>query len=204
MSLLLDKSIGAEELQLAIYTELFQNINAYLATEQTTGQVRDGALASLNGRVLVPVTLELFDPANMHYGHRPSMIEAPVESYPSFAVACYSATAEGSSSQNDEVDIFNLRCAVECIVKSGPFGPDDAVGDGEDIVDRRIKRTAEAIHSVIGDSESPGGKFLPADLPPTVNWGDIFARDGNSDNERYYWQGVRMEYIFKKFAAFDQ
>lgn len=206
MSLLLDNRIGAEDLQLAIYSQLFQRINDYVAAEETRGQtVVDAALTALNGRVQVPVTLELFDSGSIHFGHRPSMIEAPVERYPSMSVMTYNATPAASNATADYGHSLGLRTAIEAIVKSDGYGIDDEAGIGEDIVNRRIKRTGEAIHKLMQDYQAPGGLFFPPETPPTIIWGDIFARDSGEDENnqrRYYWQGVRMEYIYLKQTVF--
>ena len=38
-----------------------------------------------------------------------------------------------------------------------------------------------------------------ASPPPVVVWGEIFARSEESGSGQvYYWQGVRMEYVFQK------
>lgn len=202
-----DQRIGAESLQLAVFRVLHENINTYLGDEQAVGNVNDVEIATVSGQPLVQVSLELVDPRYIHYGHRPSMIEAPVTEYPSVSVMAYIASPAGTNINVDYGHSVSLKVAIEMIVKSGPYQEDDRMGEGEDIVGRRIKRTAEAVHRLMMDHQSLGGAFEPPEVAPTVTWGDIFARDEDgetSTGNRWYWQGVRMEYTYLKQTVFSQ
>jgi hypothetical protein len=207
VNLLLDNRVGAEDLQLGIFKMMHEHANTYLAEEEIRGNTLDAEVATASGLDVVTTTLELFDPRYIHYGHRPSMIEAPVIEYPSMSVMSFLATPSASNLNTDYGHSFGIKCAVEVIVKSGPYDEDDRMGDGEDIVGRRIKRTAEAIHRLMQDNPALDGRFMPPEVPPTVTWGDIFARveDGETaTGDRWYWQGVRMEYTYLKQTVFGQ
>lgn len=207
MSLLLDNRIGAEDLQLAVFKTIHANVATYVSDESTRGNTLDTQIAVAGGRSALNVTLELFDPAFIHYGHRPSMIEAPVAEYPSMAIMTYAATPSAANQTADYGYSFSLKVAIEMIVKSGPYPEDDREGVGEDIVGRRAKRTAEAIFRLMQDHAELDGTFMPPEIPPTVIWGEIFEREEDgvaAVGARWYWQGVRMEFTYVKQTVFGQ
>lgn len=205
MSMFLDGRLGAENLQLALYQIFVENINDYIAVEEAWAQANiDPVLQSLDGtRDIGIVDVERFDINNIHYGHRPSMIEAPIFEYPSAAVMAGNVSPSNVNARADYGHSLGIRVAIEVIVKSGPYREDSPDPDklGEDIVGRRVRRTAEAIFKLMEDERSAGGSFLPPDFPPTITYGDIFVRqeDGASGTgHRWYWQGIRLEWLYSK------
>lgn len=192
--MLVDNRLGAESFQYRCFEALYRHINTEIAVEQATGQVIDAAYNTLTGRNINPEVLEEFALANIHYGHRPSMIEAPVVEYPSLCVFSYRTSASGQS--QDSTTKSSIQVAVECIVKSDGYREEDRSGVGEEQVGRRVKRTAEAINNVMQRHAATQAYSVP---PPTVVWGEIFRRNEESGSgQAYYWQGVRMEYVFLK------
>lgn len=204
MSLLLDNRIGVEDLQLSVFKTMQTYLNTYIAAEETRGLALDAEVVVAGGNS-VSVALEPFEGRYVHYGHRPSMIEAPVTEYPSMSIMTYSAGPAGVNQAADYGSSLILRCAVEFIVKSGPYDADDREGVGEDIVGRRAKRTAEAIHRLMQDHAALDGKFLPPEGPPLFTFGDIFEREEDGETvtgARWYWQGVRIEFTYLKQSVF--
>lgn len=205
MGLLLDGRLGFEDLQVAIYGVLQDQINTYIAAEETYGHTLDATLASYDDylREIGDVELERFEARNIHNGHRPSMIEAPIDEYPNLSVAAMLITPNPVNANADYGHSLATRVSIETIVRSGPYREDlrDLDKIGEDIVGRRIKRTTEAIFKLMQDNRAVGGLYLPPDMPPTVSLGDIFIRqeDGPSGTgNRWYWQGARMEWLYAK------
>jgi hypothetical protein len=204
VNLLIDNRLGAEDLQLAVFKTMQSYLNTYVAEEEQRGLTLDAEIAAAGGNAL-NISIEQFDPRYIHYGHRPSMIEAPVTEYPSMSVMAYAASPASANSSADYGHSITLRCAVEFIVKSGPYDPEDRDGVGEDIVGRRAKRTAEAIHRLMQDHAALDGKFMPPEAPPIVTIGDIFEREEDGETvtgARWYWQGVRIEFIYLKQTVF--
>lgn len=195
--------LQAEDLELAIFRVLYEDLNAALTQESTRGTEIDNDFFLITGRGGVSASLEPFAPDNFHKGHRPSMILAPVSEYPSLAVMCYLANPAASQS-HDQTDSLRLTCSIEAIVRSGPYPEDDRAGTGEDIVNRRAKRTGEAIHRVISSRRALDGDFMPAQEPPVVRWGEVFERDEMVEGRgaRWYWQGVRLQYVYDSVAEF--
>lgn len=192
-----DARIGNEDFQWKVFANLFSYVNDELAIEEAAAQAGiDAAYDTLTGRGFGSLSLELFNTEFIHYGHRPSMIEAPVSEYPSLAVFGFRATRAGSQ-PIDQGTAINNQVAVEAIVKSDAFTEDDKSGRGEDQVNRRIHRTAEAINAAI--VKNMGGEVDEGFGPIAIVWGEIFARREEAGHgSMYFWQGVRMEYVFSK------
>lgn len=189
-----DNRLGTEDLQYRCFASLYANINTEITVEEALGQVLDARFNVLTGRDIPMTVLEEFALADIHYGHRPSMIEAPPTEYPSLCVFSYRTSPSGTNI--DSTTKSNLQVAIECIVKSDGYADTDRSGVGEDQVGRRVKRTAEAINNVMQQHAAVQAYSVP---PPVVVWGDIFKRSEESGSglENYY-QGVRMEYVFQK------
>jgi hypothetical protein len=210
----IDKAIGGERLQFAVYSALYQYINAELANQQTIGNEIDDALYALRGTApggVVPRTVvETMQLGNIHYGHRPSMINGGVEDYPAMSVMVYRANPSSTNANTDYGHSINLSCAIEATVKSDPFEPRDDGDYGgvpEEQVGKRIKRVAEAINAVINDHPELDGNwnFAPPENAGNVIWGDIFVLDSEESGRavRYLWQGVRIEYTYLKQTSFS-
>lgn len=204
MSLIFDNRSGIEDLQLSIFKTMQEHINTYIAEEQTYGAAIDAQVTAANGNSL-NVTVEPFESRYIHYGHRPSMIEAPITEYPSMSIMAYSSSVGPANMSADYGHSLLIRCAVEFIVKSGPYPMDDRDGVGEDIVGRRAKRTVEAVYRLMQDHAELDQRFLPPEGPPSVTLGDIFEREEDGETvtgARWYWQGVRIEFNYLKQTVF--
>lgn len=205
MSLLFDNRLGVEDLQLSIFKTIRSYIAQYISDESTRGHALDTEITAA-GITPQAITVDLEPFALIHYGHRPSMIESPISEYPSMSISCYTATPAAANQSADYGNSLSLRCAVEFIVKSGPYDPNDRTGVGEDIVGRRVKRTAEAIHRLMQDHAELDGKFMPPETAPIVTLGDIFEREEDGvtvTGARWYWQGCRMDYTYLKQTVFQ-
>lgn len=204
--------IGAEDLQWLVFKTLFRDLNAAIEEEETRGHTIDDYFNQLTGRTYKRVKLDRIRPENFHSGHRPSLIEAPPSEWPAIAVMAFNSIGGGFAG-TDRSDENIITLSVECIAHAGPFDvnsngivvtSDDK--DPEEEVDRKIKRTTEAIHTVIARNRDLDGNFAPTDSPPNIVWGDVFIRDaevGNGEFGRYYWQGVRLQYTYHSSSFFD-
>lgn len=205
MSMNFDTRIGAERLQLAVFHLVYTKINTYVADEQTYGATIDAALASFTSETL-STPLEQYEPRNIHYGHKPSMIDLPAERFPNISVMSWMAS---QAMQNRDIDYgfsFQIMCSIETTVKAGPYAIDGSEDEhGEGLVGRRIKRHAEAVNRLMMDNRSLNGMYLAFDQAPRVDWGGLWARDDDTSKatSRYFFQGVRMEYVFTKQAVFE-
>lgn len=196
-----DARLGIEDLQLAVLTILVNQLNGVIDDENARGATTDAAYQSLTGWGLGTVVAEHVAIDNFHPGHRPSMIDAPIDQYPSVAVMAYTTQQSPTNIGMDHQRDVSILLSIECLVKSDPEELDDYnVSDGEEIVERRIKRTAEAIHTVMAANRPLTGYVYDPNLEPTVTFGEVFARNDRNDgaNYRFYWQGVRFQFTFIK------
>lgn len=204
--------IGAEDLQWLVFKSLFTGLNTAIDEEETRGHTLDDYFNLLTGRTLTHVKLDRIRPENFHTGHRPSLIDAPPREWPAVAVMAFTSTGAGFAG-TDRSDENVITVSIECIVHAGPFevAADGSVAlsddkDPEEEVDRKVKRTSEAIHRVMARSRDLDGNFTPTNTPPSIIWGDVFIKDaeiGKGVAGRYYWQGVRMQYTFLSSSYFD-
>lgn len=216
--------LGVENLQWQVFQLIFNRLNAALAEEQDRGFLIDDAFNELTGRGLVHTRLDPIAKGNFHMGHRPSLIEAPVSEWPAVAVMAYSSVPSPVNGALDQSDSNRITLSIECIVHAGPYtvGGDGRLAtsggagkgtasftrhDGEEAVDRKIKRTAEAIHVVMVEGRFTPSPFFPSETPPTITFGEVFIRDGATDGTdqlgRYFWQGVRFQYTYDKTTGFS-
>lgn len=213
MSYTNDSRLGVDDLQWLVFRALFTDLNAAIQDEETRGHVIDDAFNQLTGRRLVAIELDRIRDDNFHMGHRPSLIIAPVSEWPAVAVKTDGVSGSPINANLDQASSSRLVVSIECIVHAGPYkvgGDGQVIGrdkdDGEERVDRRIRRTAEAIHKVMLANRELGGYFSPADQQPTVTFGEVFIRDGSVDGSdrdgRYFWQGVRFQYNYDKTIFF--
>jgi hypothetical protein len=220
--------LGAEDLQWQVFRWMFDDLNDKIVEEAARQRQLDADFNALTGRRLVVVTVEQIDRANFHLGHRPSLIESPISDWPALAVMTYSSVPSPVNSNLDRADSNRIAVSIECIVNGSvhrvaPDGkismqggagrgtaaiPDPTASfDAEEEVDRRLKRTAEAIHAVMTAHHDDGSQFVFSETPPTITFGEVFVRDATIDRDdtsgRVLWQGVRFQYMFDKTTWFD-
>lgn len=197
----LDSRLGAEDVQFSVFSLLVENLNDAIDVENARQAARiDGPFETLTGRGLGTITAEHVDLANFHMGHRPSMIDAPSINYPSVTVMAYTTSPAPTNVGMDHQRDHSIVLAVECLVKSDPVPLDDDSSDGEEVVERRVKRTGEAIAYVVAMNRDLDGYVFAPTQEPVVSWGEVFARDEVIDgtDERFFWQGVRLQYTYGK------
>lgn len=205
-----DGHLGLEELQLAFFERIQEALNDHIEQEEQRGIDLDARVATAYGVDPKVVSLEQFDRANIHYGHRPSMIEAPISEYPSMAIQASAARPNGPNATADYGSSYNLVVTVELIVKSGPYKNSDDREfweQGADLVGRRLHRTVEAVVMLINADRTLGGKLYPADTAPTVVLGEIFQREEDGESATgasWHWQGARIEFTYPKQTVFGQ
>jgi small nuclear ribonucleoprotein (snRNP)-like protein len=187
-----DSSIGLEEVQRAALVRLFRHLNTAITERQTLKEAEDEAMADFLGREYVPVELETIEPENFYEGHRPSLIRAPITAYPNCAVWAVRATPHPESARSDHTDIYNVLLFVEVMCKSI---------DSEDIVNKRIVRTAEAVGAVMSDDETLGGVVTGFSNTVSPSLSDVFTRkEKTTFGAVWFWQGARLEYVVRKDA----
>jgi len=189
---------GMEAIQAAAIQMLVTNLPAALAAEQASWVTADATMESVLGHgIPLPVALETIPSQNIYPGHVPSLIEAPLHKYPNLCVL-----VDQLSGDTDTLDNFwvpTAALAVEIMVKSGFYDTDDATGVGEEICNRRILRTVNAVATVFEQNRTLGGVVEPFSDPQRISVSDVFVRrEEKSRGPRWFWQGARIDYNVPK------
>jgi hypothetical protein len=187
---------GQEEIARAMLLQLVDDLPAAITAEAAAWASRDTALeAILQQGIDLPVAVEQIPTNRMYLGHRPSLIDASVDYYPNLAVMV-DGSSQGVDAALDQV--FSIRCTafVEVMVKAGPYDQEDKTGVGEDLVNRRIQRTANAIVNVFNTGQRTlGGLVEEIADPASVRISDVFVRrEEKARGPRWFWQGARIDY----------
>ena len=184
--------IGIEPIQRAAFRQLFAGLNSALAQMALFMDLSDHEIATLQGQTYEPTVLEPVEPANFYEGHRPSLINAPIDKYPNCSVMANQATP-APADFIDQADAYRCNLFVEVMAKTI---------DSEEVVNRRVQRMAEAVNITMMVDQSLGGVVTSFDSPPVVVVGDVFVRkEKTSYGAEWLWQGARLEYAVRKEAA---
>jgi hypothetical protein len=203
MAVLTGKELGLERIAREIQILLINNLNTALDVEDAKWTTLD---QELNEALLIPYvkcTSDHVETKNFYVGHKPSLIEAPVE-YPNVSVMAYQNVP--SRDQGDQYEGNTITAFIESMVIEGPYPqePDGAFNrEAEDVVNRKVQRMLEAIHNVIVSNRTLGGIVFEITGPPTVIVTECLRRrEGPGSGPDYYWQMVRLEYTVNKISAY--
>lgn len=199
MPLLLGNELGNERIYREALVILAGSLNAELSVQDAKWTTLDKDLAALLQIEYVACTSDKVQPQNFYPGHIPSLIMAPVSAYPNVSVMSdqvVPAPVFGSDHYNGA----RLPLIIESIVLDGPYTSDDDFHrNGEELVNKKVQRMAEAIHAVIGDNPTLNGLVMPIVDEPRVIFSECFRRsESTSYGADYYWQGVNMTYQVDK------
>lgn len=184
--------IGLEQIQRQAWRILIENLNDYITQVETFMAISDEEVAELSGQDYEPTDIERVELENFYEGHRPSLINAPIERYPNVAVMAYRGVPGDENTVLDQIDSYNDTLALELMVK----------GQDEQTVNRRVQRTAEAANLCLMRDQSLGGLVTGFETAPTLTVSDVFTRkERTSYGPHWYWQGARIEYAVRKDAV---
>ena len=140
---------------------------------------------------ILPTEVERIADENFYHGHRPSLIDAPIENYPNCSVMAYSATTQETDFDHEERAL--VRVFVELMCKS--------VTDEEE-VNTRTQRTTDAVIRVVSKHPSLNGLVTEVANTPQVDISDVFSRlEQSSSGPKWFWQGARLEFAVQKYAG---
>ncbi len=206
---LIDKGLGLERLQREAFLVLYKNLNQELSILESAWQTLDTQLAVETGRDFDTITLEPVEDMNFHMGHRPSMIEAPIQRYPAVAVMAYQVRPEGVI-QIDQMNQHMDRLFIEIMVKSPQYETtteeaSDGQIEAERVVNSRIQRTTDAVNNVIQNHRTLNGVVQEITQTPSVIISDVFPRAAHTSyGQEWLWQGSRLEYEVSKLSHLDE
>lgn len=205
MAQVIDKGLGLERLQREAFLILFSKLNEEQALLNQAWATLDTALSTATDREFDPIVLEPIEAHNFHMGHRPSLIEAPIQRYPNVSVMAYQSRPE-SGSQIDQMANISNRLFVECMVKSPLYETtteeaSDGQVEAERVVNARIQRLTDAANNVIQNNGTLNGTISQISQYPSVLVSDVFVRRENTAyGQKWLWQGSRLEYEISRLA----
>lgn len=206
-SLRMQPGIGPEEeiVQRAALLQIKNNLSEQVAHQEDIWAQRDRAFAEEMGAGYVPIQIEVPDPARFYAGARPSLIEAPIQFWPSITVRSNSSSA--SSDQLDEIDVSDVPLFIEILCKAGPVpqakvhGTEGIRTDG--IVDAQCQRLSSAVIGCIAQDKTLGGVVASISRPGKIKSSTPFTRPGatgQGNGDYYVFQGKQLEYVTTRFS----
>ncbi len=189
-----EAGVGLELIERQAAVILFENLNAEIDRIQPLWDDRDKEWQRLTGNGPDQVNVEHIEEQNFYYGHRPSLIEAPPkENYPNISVMCHRGNPPGAD-KIDQGQDFKVELDIEIMVKA-----DDQ--EAEAVVNRRCKRTIEAVNQVLTRNSRLNGLSLGFDDDPIVIQTDVFKRAEESGaGPDWYWQASRIRYTLTRHS----
>jgi len=188
-----EPGLGLEELARQTLIILMRELNQEIEYQEQRWAPKDEELANLQGVEYTPVEIERVEAWNFRVGHRPSLVEAPIENYPNVAVLAYSAAPSPAAEQFDQLEAFDDRLAVEIMCK----------GFDESMVNARTQRTADAAYIVLARNRTFDGIIGEQGRVPSVMITDLFPRrEGRGEGRQWWWQGARIDGTIVKHSPF--
>lgn len=183
------RGFGLEYIERQVKIILFQQLNAELDAQEELWYELDKEYVQITGNELGKTTLEHIPDENFYSGHRPSLLTSGPEGFPNIAVMCYTGVPiyETDQTQSWVVDID-----IEIMVRSF---------EGEEEVNRRIKRTVEAVNQVMMRNDSLNGCSLGFNGDPDVLIVDTYKQNSElSHGEDWWWTAARIGYNINRHS----
>lgn len=195
-------TLGFEESTRATLKVLIDGLNDEIEARSARWSQADLDWQEFAGTGIGQVDIPLVPIDHFHEGPHPSIIEAPIESFPAVAVTSFFTTS--GTREIDGSYRSSLRLAIEMFSISGPVY-DQSMIEHSTIVGRRIQRTVEAANAVLMRNRTLCGAAQPGitDLPRGGIGPQRFARkEENGTGPRWVWQGARIEYTLQRNSMF--
>lgn len=202
-------AIGTDEeiVQYAALLQIFNSLGKTVAYQEALWNARDLAWAQSMGREYKQVHIEMPSPDNFYLGPRPSLVESPVDFWPSITVRCNSGRSAPVNEQLDEIDVTYADLFIEILCKAGPVDQDElherAGIETDGMVDAQVQRLTAAVQACIALDKTLGGVVMRIDRPPTVKPSIPFSRPGTGpkgSGPYYVFQGKQLQYIVCKHS----
>jgi hypothetical protein len=179
-------SLGLEEAQAAAVVQIFDNIDSCLTRQSQAWDPLDQKLAQHLSVRYRRTVLERPPRGCIYPGVRGGVLDMPWDRFPALSVMADSATPRAESSQFDQsTSTYAINLYVEGMIRSDPFNMDDREERvfHEGAVDRRAKRTINAVVECVELDPTLGGAVLP--LPaPAAGQTDPFTLQGHDPRDK--------------------
>lgn len=199
-------SIGLELVQMKATLQVAEHLPGELARQAQAWSDIDRAFAEKMGRTYRSTHLESPDRSSIYPGARGGILAMPWDSFPAVMVMADDGTVSPEGPRFDQgTTAYNIALYIEAIVRSDEFFKDDAAERllEEGNVDRRAKRTLEALVQCIEIDRSLGG-VAPGMSDPHVIQTDPFVlqstQAGEQTKERVF-SLVRAEYVVDNYPS---
>src|SRR4051812_9280254 len=178
-------SLGMEEAQIAATVQIVESIDACLERQAQAWDPVDQQVAVKLGARYRRTRLERPPKGCVYPGVRGGILEMPWDRFPAFYTMADRADAAADSNENTATAHRLIALYVEGIVRSDAFNYEDREERvfHEGVVDRRAKRTINAIVECIQLDPTLGGAVLP--LPdPSAGQTDSFTLQGQDPRDK--------------------
>jgi hypothetical protein len=177
-------SLGLEEVQVAATVQIAQNIDACLTRQSQAWDPIDQQVAVALGTRYRRTVLERPPKGCVYPGVRGGVLDMPWDRFPAFYVMADQATPRPGFG-SDENSAHAVQVYVEGFLRSDPFNYEDRNERifHEGAVDRRAKRTINAIIECIDLDPSLGGAVLELP-PPAAGQTDSFTLQGQDPRDK--------------------
>jgi hypothetical protein len=198
-------SIGLEEAQVAAVVQIAEHLDASLTRQSQAWDPIDQQVSVKLGTRYRRTVLERPPKGCIYPGVRGGVLEMPWDKFPALYVMADRATSAADSNDNTATAHRQIQLYVEAIIRSDPFNYEDTNERvfHEGAVDRRAKRTINAIIECIGLDPSLGGAVLP--LPdPSAGQTDSFTLQGHDPRDKTkkrVFAAIRIDWTLDSYSV---
>jgi len=192
MTLLFENTTSLERVSREVVLILNDELNDEIAVQEAAWADLDAEFATRMGRPYTATTIEPIGSDDLYWGHRPSLLDA-LERFPNVSVMAFDGAAQAAL-DTDQTWGFQDMVHIEVLVKARESDQTPELSM-EELVNRRIQRTVDAIVTVLGRNRTLAGLVLPIEEPPSVVIQNVVIdRPNKGRGERYAWQGATLDY----------
>jgi hypothetical protein len=193
-----------EEAQVAAVVQIADNIDASLTRQSQAWDPIDQKLAEHLGIRTRFTKLERPPRGCIYPGVRGGVLDMPWDRFPAFYVMADQATPRPEYG-SDGTSAHAVRLYVEGIIRSDPFNYEDRNERifHEGAVDRRAKRTINAIIDCIAIDPSLGGAVLPLS-EPSAGQTDSFTLQGHEPRDKTkkrVFSAIRIDWTLDSYSV---
>jgi hypothetical protein len=199
-------SLGMEEAQVSALVQIVQNLDAALTRQSQAWDPIDQQVALALGTRYRRTILERPPRGCMYPGVRGGVLDMPWDRFPAFYVMADQATPKAESAAfDDSLRAYAINLYVEGFVRSDAFNYEDKAERlfHEGAVDRRAKRTINAIIECIEMDPTLGGSIQP--LPaPSAGQTDSFTLQGQEPRDKTkkrVFTGLRIVWTLDSYTV---
>ena len=192
-----------ELVQRAALEQIIRWLAESVEYQQNLWDQRDRDFAQRMGRKYERIVIDVPTPDNFYTGPRPSLVESPVEFWPSITARCNSSKSSVEQ-QLDQIDVIDLDLYIYVLCKAGPVPQTELHTlkgiEVEGIVDAQGQRLTAAVQGCISVDKTLGGIVQRISKPPTIKPSLPFSRPEapNGTGDYYIFYGKQVNYTVTK------